>query len=99
MDRLEKAIKKNNYLINTKELDDTRPMPLLEGDAEELKEGAGLIILIPNKLLIRISVLLAQIKAGNNSKQKLEIYIRKSNQTETLFYINTRKSPKHFTII
>ena len=42
-------------------------MPLLEGDAEEAKEGSGLIISIPNKLLIRISVLLAQIKTGSNS--------------------------------
>ena len=35
------------------------PMPPLEGD--EIKEGAGKIILIPNELLIRLPVLLAQI--------------------------------------
>ena len=57
-------------------------MPLLEGDVEEfidiqsisllqsdekLKEEKILKILTPYKLLTRIPVLLAQIKAGNNS--------------------------------
>ena len=41
-------------------------MPPLEGD-EEVKEGKGLKILTPNKLLTRLPILLAQIKAGNNS--------------------------------
>ena len=41
-------------------------MPPLQGDAE-VKEGKGLKILTPNKLLIRLQILLAQIKAGNNS--------------------------------
>ena len=41
-------------------------MPPLEGD-EEVKEGKGLKILTPNKLLPRLPILLAQIKAGNNS--------------------------------
>ena len=41
-------------------------MPSLEGD-EEVKEGKGLKILTPNKLLTRLPILLAQIKAGNNS--------------------------------
>ena len=36
-------------------------MPPLEGDEKGLK------ILTPNKLLTRLPVLLAQIKAGNNS--------------------------------
>ena len=41
---------------------------------EEVKEGKALKILIPNKLIIRILVLLAQIKAGNNSyKLKNEV--------------------------
>ena len=41
---------------------------------EEVKEGRALKILIPNKLIIRILVLLAQIKAGNNSyKLKNEV--------------------------
>ena len=49
-------------------------MPPLEGDEEEVKEGKGLKILTGNKLLPRLPVLLAQIKAGNNSyKLKNEI--------------------------
>ena len=36
-------------------------MPPLEGD-EEVKEGKGLKIWTPNKLLTRLSILLAQIK-------------------------------------
>ena len=47
-------------------------MPPLEGD-EKVKEGKGLKILTTNKLN-RILILLAQIKAGNNSyKLKNEI--------------------------
>ena len=42
-------------------------MPPLEGNEEEVKEEKGLKILTPNKLLIRLPILLAQIKAGNNS--------------------------------
>ena len=42
------------------------PMPPLEKDQEEVKEGKGLKILTPNKLLTRLPILLAQIKAGNN---------------------------------
>ena len=38
------------------------------------KEGTGLKILTPNKLLTRLSILLAQIKARNNSyKLKNEV--------------------------
>ena len=52
---------------------DLYDMPLLEGD-EEVKEVKGLKILTPNKLLTRLSVLLAQIRAGINSyKLKNEI--------------------------
>ena len=48
-------------------------MPPLEGD-EEVKEGKGLKIFTGNKLLTRLPILLAQIKAGNNSnKLKNEI--------------------------
>ena len=42
-------------------------MSPLEGDEEKVKEGKRLQILTPNKLLIRLPVLLAQIKARNNS--------------------------------
>ena len=41
-------------------------MPPLKGD-EEVKEGKGLKILSPYKLLTRLPILLAQMKAGNNS--------------------------------
>ena len=46
----------------------------LEGDKEEVKERTGLKILTQKKLLSRLPILLAQIKAGNNSyKLKNEI--------------------------
>ena len=48
-------------------------MPPLE-DYEEVKEGKGLKILTPKILLTKLSILLAQIKTGNNScKLKNEI--------------------------
>ena len=46
-----------------------------EGD-EEVKEGKGLKILTPNKLLATLPISLAQIKDGNNS-YKLKNEIRK----------------------
>ena len=51
------------------------PMLPLKSEEEEVKEGKGLKILTPNKLLTRLPVLLAQIKAGNNS-YKLKNKIR-----------------------
>ena len=51
-------------------------------------------ILIPNKLLARLQVLLAKMKAGNNSC-KLENEIR---QILYLLY-QRKKSPKNFTAI
>ena len=50
-------------------------MPPLEKDEEELKEGKGWKILTPDKLLIRLLILLLQIKARNNS-HKLKNKIR-----------------------
>ena len=48
-------------------------MPHFEGD-EEVKEEKGLEILTPNKLLTRLPILLAQIKAEHHShKLKNEI--------------------------
>ena len=44
---------------------DISDMPSLEGN-EEVREGKGVKILTPNKLLTRLPILLAQIKAGNN---------------------------------
>ena len=46
----------------------------LEGGEKEVKEEKGLKILTPNKLLTKLPILLAQIKAGNSlSKVKIEI--------------------------
>ena len=44
-------------------------MPPLEGDEEEVKEGKELKILTPNKLLTRLPILLAQVKAEDNSRK------------------------------
>ena len=41
-------------------------MPSLEIDEKEVKKGKGLKILTPSKLLSRLPILLAQIKARNN---------------------------------
>ena len=38
----------------------------LERDEEEVKDGKGLKMLTPNKLLARLPILLAQIKVGDN---------------------------------
>ena len=60
--------------------EDLSDMPPLEGDEEEVRGGKvnvqGINIATPNKLLTRLPLLLAQIKARNNS-YKLEIEIRK----------------------
>ena len=53
--------------IDKEESTDILPMPPLEGDEEEVKEGKALKVLTLNKLLTRLPILLAQIKAGNNS--------------------------------
>ena len=58
-----------------KESVDLSDMPPLEGD-QEVKEGKVLKILTPKLLLNRLTILLAQIKAGNNS-YKLNSEIRK----------------------
>ena len=55
--------------------EDLSDMPPQERD-EELKEGKGLKVLTPKKILTRLPILLAQVKAGNNSSYKLENEIR-----------------------
>ena len=77
------------------ELDDLLP---LEGDEREAIEGKVLKTLTPNKLLTRLQVLLAQIKAGNNS-YKLKNEIRQilylsyqHNKITKKFYNNLIKS-------
>ena len=72
---------------------DLSDMPALEGDEEEVKEGKGLKILTPNKLFTRLSILLAQIKAGNNS------YKLKKQVKQILYLLLIIKSPKNFTTI
>ena len=62
--------------------------PLEGDDEEELKEGTRIKILTPNRLLTRLSLLVAQIKAENNScKLKTKI-----GQIVYLLY----QSLKHF---
>ena len=55
-------------------------MLLPEGD-EEVKEGKGLKILTPNKVLIKLSIILAQIKAANNSSK-----LKNENQTNNISF-------------
>ena len=63
------------------ESDDVPSMLPLEGD-EETKEGKGLKILTSNKLLTRLPVLIAKIKAGNLNK------LKKQNQTNTITFVS-----------
>ena len=73
-------VKKNKYnkKLNLKNLkiedydgwfieEELGDMPLLESDEKEVKQGKGLKTVTPNKLLTRLSISLAQVKAGNNS--------------------------------
>ena len=55
-------IEKNNLLTKKEESVDLSDMTPLECDEEEVKEGKGLTILTPNKLLTRFPMLLARIK-------------------------------------
>ena len=74
-DKKEESTDNNRVICWLKKEDtvDLSDIPPLEG-GEEIKEGKGLNILPPNKLLTRLQILLAQIKAGNNScKLKSEI--------------------------
>ena len=56
------------------------PMPPLEVNEEEVKEGKWLQKLTPIKLLTKIPILLAQIKAGNNSYNL-------KNETRQILYL------------
>ena len=79
-------------LDNEEELEDLLPVkgdeekyysvlstPLSQGDK---KEGKGFKILAPNKLLIRIPILLAQIKAAIIQQNKNQ------NQTNAIFFLS-----------
>ena len=78
---------------STEESVDLSDMPALKGD--EVKKGKGLRILPPNKLLTRLPVLLAQIKAGNNS-YKLKNEIR---QILYLLYQHNKITKKVYKIL
>ena len=58
------------------------------------KTGTRLKILTPSKLLTRLPILVAQIKAGNNLNK-----LRNESDKYCIFCINTVKSPKKFTTI
>ena len=75
-----KKIKVQNVPVNIPinlylDEDDLLTMPPLEGDEEEVEEEKGLKVLPPNKLLTRLPILSAQIKATSNSR-KLKNKIR-----------------------
>ena len=65
-------------------------LPPLEGDEKKVKEGKGLQISTPNKLLTRLPVLSLKTKAVNNS-YKLKSEIRK---TLYLLYQHNKISKK-----
>ena len=73
---------------------DLPDMPPFESDEEEVKERKGLKILTPNKLLIRLPTLLAQINDGNNS-------CKLKNETRQILYLcmSIKKSLKEFITI
>ena len=59
----------NEELTDREKSVDLSDMPLIEGDKEEIKEGKGLKVLTPKRLLTRPPILLCYIiiKAVNNS--------------------------------
>ena len=81
------SLKMKNRLIQQQKSDIPSMAPLEQDD--EVKEGKGLKFLIPNKLLTRLPIILAQ--------KKLEII--QKNKKFYIFYIRIVKSPKKFTTI
>ena len=70
----EELTDKTSRISDKEESLDLSDMSLLEGNEEEVKEGKVLNVLTLNKFLIRLPILLTQIKSGNNSyKLKNEI--------------------------
>ena len=80
--------KKLDY--SSDEFVDISDMPLLEGDEETGKEHKVLKTLTPKKLLTRLPISLAEIKAGNNS-YKLKYEIR---QILYIFYQHNKITKK-----
>ena len=82
----------NEELTDREKSVDLSDMPLIEGDKEEIKEGKGLKVLTPKRLLTRPPILLCYIiiKAVNNS-YKLKNEIR---QIQCLFYQHNKMIKK-----
>ena len=51
-----------------------------------MRKGKGLKILTPKQMLHRLTIALAQVKAGNNSENE----IRQINQTNYLFTVSIK---------
>ena len=71
---------------------DTTNMPELEGDESAEQPGQGLKISIPDQVLSRLPITLAQSKAGNNSqklingiRQLLSSLYRSKKLTKTIY--------------
>ena len=62
-------------MVDAKQNLDDMPSLESEEDAAERQRGQGLKILTPIQMITRLPILLAQLKAGNNS-QKLKNEIR-----------------------
>ena len=52
----------------------------------KMRKGKGLKILTPKQMLQRLTIALAQVKAGNNSENE----IRQINQTNYLFTVSIK---------
>ena len=87
-------------MIDKEKLTDSPPMPSLEVDEEEVREGKEIKHLTPNKLLTRVPILLVQIKDGNNSDRlKITIFLLILYKKYYIFGISIIKSLKQFTAI
>ena len=71
--------------------EDHMPPSETKKEAEKRQNGQGLKIMTPSQLITRLSILLAQVKAGNNS-QKLKNQIR---QIACLFFVQVKKPLKN----
>ena len=56
-------------IINANQKLDAMPTLEKEGDAAQRQEGQGLKVLTPKQMITRLTILLAQLKAGNNSQK------------------------------
>ena len=74
-----------------KESADILPTPPLEGNEEKVKERVGMKILTPNKQLTKIPVLLALIKAENDSYKT-----KKRNQMNCVSTLSTQQNQQSF---